>query len=222
MSLSTIRSSAAAIAIAVALAACGGRGVIPSQSGAPDSNAFTAMSSNPCYTKAVQPAWIFKGSCVIGKLPAKGKTFKLAPYKGVTVSVTLPANDAKGNPTFVLVDAIGGKVKDIKPYKKKPFPLIPASSGKSVIYIEAVNSFGGLTFSKKSLVVTATANKLPGSHCSVALLQQKGSKFSWFTIPVPPAVKGGTITETLPASGVKVFFPNGLPAGPLYFDAACK
>ena len=221
MSLSTIRNGAAVVAASIALAACGGHALVPSQNGAQGFSAVRPMTSNPCYTHAVQPAWIFKGSCVIAKLPAKGKTFKLASYKGITASVALPKNNSKGNPTFVLVDALGGKAKDIKPFKKKPFPPIPKAAGKSVIYIEAVNSFAGLAFSKGSLIVKVTA-KLPGTHCSVALLQQKGSKFSWFTIPVPPAVKSGTITETLPANGVKTFFPNGLPAGPLYFNAACK
>lgn len=216
-----IRTGVVASAAAIALAACGGHGLVPSQSAAPGFDAVTPMSTNPCYTSAVQKAWIFKGSCVITKLPTKGKKIVLAAYKNVTASVSLPKNTATGSPTFALVDALGGKAKDIAPYKGKAFPSIPTASGKSVVYLEADNSFGGLAFTSGSLVVTVTA-KLPGTACSVALLQQKGTKFSWFTIPVPPTVKGATITETLPASGVKVFFPNGLPAGPLFFNAACK
>jgi hypothetical protein len=222
MSISTIRSVAGALAATIAFAACGGHGLVPTQNSVPGFNAVTPMATNPCYTKAAQPAWIFKGSCVIAKLPKKGKTFKLAAYKGVTASIALPKNNSKGGPMFVIVDALGGKAKDITKYKGKSFPAIPKTAGKSVIYIQAVNSFAGLKFTSGSLVVTVTAKKLPGTKCAVALLRKTGAKLSWFTIPIAPTVSGKTITEKIPAGAIGTLYGQGLPAAPLYFNAACK
>ena len=224
MRFSTIRTGAAASAAAIALAACGGHGLVPSQSAAPGFSLISDKSStNPCLAKGVQPAWVFKGACKIVKLPAKGITIKLAAYKGITVTASFPKNNSKGNPSFVLVDALGGKTKDIAPFKKKAFPAIPAALGKSVINIQAVNSFAGLKFSGGNLVVTAKMGKLPGSTCKVSLLQPKGgSKYQWFTIPIPPKVKGGTLTETIPAGAIGTLYANGLPVAPLFFNAACK
>jgi hypothetical protein len=217
-----IRTGVVASAAAVALAACGGsHGVVPSTAFMPSmlskSTAPTTCPANP-----PQPAWIFKGSCVISKLPTKGRKFTLAAYKGFAVTVTIPKNTATGNPAFVLVDAVGGKTKDIAPYKGKAFPPISTSRGKSVINIEAVNAFPGLKFTGGSLIVSVTAQKLPGNTCTVAVIQQKGTKFSWFSIPILPSVKGNVITEKIAGGAVGTLFPSGLPAGPLFFNAACK
>lgn len=217
-----IRTGVVASVAAVALAACGGsHGVVPSTALMPSmlskSTAPTTCPANP-----PQPAWIFKGSCVISKLPTKGKTYTLAAYKGLGVSVAIPKNNATGSPAFVIVDAVGGKTKDIAPYKGKAFPAIPTTSGKSVVNIEAVNAFPGLKFTGGNLIVTVNAQKLPGNHCSVAVLEQKGTKFSWFAIPIAPSVKGNVITEKIAGGAVGTLFPNGLPAGPLFFNAACK
>ena len=221
MSLSIVRNVAATAGAAMLLTACGGHGMVPSQGGASGFNAVTREPTNPCYTHAVQPAWIFEGSCNVKKLPPKGLSVTLAPYKGITVTVAMPKNNSK-NASLVLVDAVGGKAKDIKPYKGKPFPAIPATAGKSVIYIEAVNSFAGLQFTGGNLVVKVKAKKLPGTSCGVTLLQQKGKKFSWFPIPIRPTVSNNTINEKIPGGAVGTLFPNGLPAAPLYFNAACK
>jgi hypothetical protein len=219
MSLSTIRSGAAAGALAIALAACGGHGMVPSQS-APGFNAAIPMSTNPCYTKAVQPAWIFKGSCDITTLPAKGKTIKLAPYKGVTVTVKLGKNTSKKG-AFVLVDALGGKAHDITKFKKKPFPTITPTVLKSVIYVEAVNGTNGLKFSG-NLVFTIKAKKFPGKTCPLSVLEGTFPKLKWFNSPFTGKISGGTMTFTVPGSALGTLFPNGLPAGPLYFNVACK
>ncbi|HEY1976517.1 MAG TPA: hypothetical protein VGG89_08235 [Candidatus Baltobacteraceae bacterium] len=222
MSLSTVRNVAAAVGAAILFAACGGHGVIPSQSGAPGFNAVTPEATGPCYTHAVQPAWIFEGSCNVKKLPPKGLSLTLAPYKGITVTVAMPKNNSKGNPSLALVDAVGGKAKDIKPFKGKAFPALPKTAGKSVIYIEAVNPFAGLKFTGGNLIVMVKAKKLPGKTCGVAILRQNGKKFSWFSIPIRPTVSGNTINEKISGGAVGTLFPNGLPAGPLYFNAACK
>jgi hypothetical protein len=222
MRFSMIRTGFVASATAIALAACGGHGLVPSQSAAPGFSFIGDKAANPCYTKAVQPTWIFKGSCKMVKLPAKGISIKLAAYKGITVTVAFPKNNSKGNPPFVLVDAVGGKAKDIVAFKNKPLPALPTTVGKSVIYIEAVNGFAGLKFTAGNLVVTASKKTLPGKSCKVSLLRQMGAKLQWFPIPIAPKVSGGTVTETIPGGAVQTLFTSGLPKGPLFFNAACK
>lgn len=219
MSLSTIRNGAAVVAASIALAACGGHGMVPSQSAAPGFNAMGPMSSNPCYTHAVQPAWIFHGSCNVTKLPPKGLSSTLAPYKGITVTVKLGKNTSKKG-TFVLVDAVGGKAHDISKYKGKTFPPITKTL-KSVIYVEAVNGTPGLKFSG-NLVFTIKAKKFPGKSCPLSVLEGKFPKLHWFNSPFDGKISGSTMTFTVPGSALGTLFPNGLPAGPLYFNAACK
>src|SRR5579863_1043412 len=160
MNLSTIRGGAGALATAIALAGCGGHGMVPSQNAVPGFYSVSPLAKNPCYTAKVQPAWIFHGSCVMTKLPPKGKTIKLAPYKGIAVTVKLGKSSSK-NGSFVLVDALGGKTKDISKFKKMSFPPITPNTLKSVIYVEAVNGKAGLKFSG-TLTFILKAKKFPG------------------------------------------------------------
>lgn len=215
-----IRTGVVASAAAIALAACGGHGLVPSQSAVPGFNALTANSSNPCYTSTVQPAWIFKGSCMIlTKLPAKGKTIALAAYKGTSVTVKLPKSTSKGG--FVLVDAVGGKAKDIATFQGKAFPPITKTL-KSVIYVEAVNPTAGLKFTSGNLVFTIKAQKFPGKSCPLSVLEGTLAKPKWFNSPFSGKISGGTMVFTVPGSALGTLFPNGLPAGPLFFNVACK
>ncbi|MBV8285168.1 MAG: hypothetical protein JO029_02150 [Candidatus Eremiobacteraeota bacterium] len=223
MRFSFIRTGVVATAASVALAACGGHGYVPSQSinpGGPATFNVISDAANPCYTAAVQPAWIFKGSCVITKLTSKGLKISLPAYKGDTEKVTLPGGNNDTGQGFVLVDALGGS--DIGKYKGKAFPSIPSSTGKSALYVEAVNGFAGLKFPKGNLVFSTATKKLPGKSCALSILQKSGSKFSWFKTPIVGAVKGGTVTYTIPGAQLGILFANGLPAGPLFFDVACK
>lgn len=212
-----IRTGFVASIAAIALAACGGHGYVPSQSAAPG---LVSMSSNPCYTSAVQPAWIFMGSCQIGKLTAKGGKFALAAYKGVTVNVTLPRPSKTG--AFVLVDALGGKTKDIKPFKSHAFPALTPKTLKSVVYVQAVNSVSGLKFPKGNLVFTIKAAKFPGTSCPLSLITGTFPKLKWFNSPFSGKISSGTMTFTIPGGALGTLFPSGLPAGPLYFNVACK
>lgn len=223
MRFSFIRTSFVATAAAVALAACGGHGYVPAQSvnpgGPPIGNAIPD-ATNPCYTAAVQPAWILKGSCVITKLTNKGLTVKLPAYKGITEKTVLPAGNNDTGKAFVLVDAVGGT--DISKYKKKSLPALPATTGKSALYVEAVNGFAGLKFPKGNLMFSVSMKTLPGKTCALSLIQQQGAKLSWFKTPIAGAVKGGTVTYTIPGAQLGILFQSGLPAGPLFFNVACK
>lgn len=217
-----IRAGFVAFAAAIALAACGGHNMVPSQIAAPDFNAVTSAAANPCYTAAVQPAWIFTGSCkIVAKLPAKGATIALPAWKGVSVTVKLPKPSPAGN-SFVLVDALGGKAKDIKPFKGKTFPPITPTTLKSVVYVEAVNGKAGLLFPSGNLVFTIKAAKFPGKTCPLSVLTGTPPKLKWFNSPFAGKISGGTMVFTVPGGALKTLFPNGLPKGPIYFNAGCK
>jgi hypothetical protein len=179
------------------------------------------MSTNPCYTKAVQPAWIFHGSCTITTLPAKGATIALPIYKGITVTVKLPKNTSKSG-AFVLVDAIAGKAHDVSKFKRKSFPAITPTSLKSVVYVEAVNGTNGLKFTKGSLVFNIRAKKFPGKTCPLSVLTGTFPKLKWFNSPFTGKIVAGSMTFTVPGGALGNLFPSGLPAGPLYFNVACK
>jgi hypothetical protein len=209
-----IRTGVVASAAAIALAACGGHGLVPSQSVASGTDAVTPMATNPCYTAAVQPAWIFMGSCkIVAKLPAKGATVALAAYKGVTVTVKLPKPSPAGG-SFALVNAVGGKAKDIKPFKGKAFLAITPKTLKSVVYVEAVNGTAGLKFASGSLVFTIKAAKFSGSSCPLSVLTGTFPKLKWFNSPFSGKISGGTMTFTVPGGALGTLFPAGLPAGP--------
>lgn len=221
MRFSIIRTGIAAAATSIALVACGGHGIVPSQGSAPFSSFQTIdKKTNPCYTSAVQPAWIFKGACDVTKLPPKGETIKLKAYMGITETVTLPTNNGKDK-TFAIVDAIGGSANDIGKWKGKSFPLI-AKSFKSVIYVEAINGLKDLKFTKGDLKFVATSKKkLPSTHCTLSDLKPSGTKYAWASTPLEATIKGNTITYTIPSSELPIFFPEGLPQGPLFFNVAC-
>ncbi len=223
MRFSIIHTGIAAAATSVALVACGGHGIVPSQGSAPFSSFQTiANKTNPCYTSAVQPAWIFKGSCDVTKLPPKGETIKLKAYQGITETVTLPVNTGK-HKTFAIVDAVGGSAKDIEKWKHKAFPLVSkALVGKSVIYVEAVNGFNHLNFKSGNLVFTTSSKKkLSSSSCTLSALKPSGTTYKWSSTPLEATIKGNTISYKIPASEVGVFFMNGLPEGALFFNIAC-
>jgi hypothetical protein len=159
---------------------------------------------------------------VTTKLSSKGAKLTLPPYKGITVGVALPKNNSKKNPFFALVDALGGKHKDISRFKGMTFPPVTPKTLKPVIYVQAVNGYNGLKFTSGNLVFTVKAAKFPGSSCPLSLITGKFPKLKWFNSPFNGKISGGTMTFTIPGSALGTLFPNGLPAGPLYFNVGCK
>ncbi len=218
---------------AIALASCAGsHSIIPSPSSyAPETVLSQGKGPTTCPSHPPQPTWIFKGSCKIGVLPAKGATFILAPYtaKKIVVSAKLPKNTDNGKP-FVVVDALGGAAKDILPYKKiKWFPFT-STKLKSFVYVQAVNGFGcvktsptcpGLKFTGPYLVFTAKASSFPGKSCFLSFLTRNKKGPYWFTTPFQNPVKNNAVTITATSSGLQQFFPYGLPKGPVFFNLAC-
>lgn len=206
-----------AAAVAFALTACGGRVIVPTSGPPANTSDLISDAANPCYTAAVQPAWIFKGSCFVTKLPSTGVTIKLKPYHGITETTSLPKNSGK-NGFFALVDAIGGA--DILKFRGKAFPLNKA--GKSVVYVEAVNGTKELRFTSGNLTLSAASKgKLPSKQCHLAYLKPT---LKWFDTPLSPSkITSNAVTFTIPATAIAILFPprGALPKGPLFFDLFC-
>ena len=76
MRLSMFRTGIVAAAAAIALAACGGHGMVPSQGGA---SGFSpnVLAASPCQLPGT---WYFKGSCAV---------FQMSPKGGSTVTLPL-------------------------------------------------------------------------------------------------------------------------------------
>ena len=220
MRSSLIRSGIAALVSAIALAACGGHGIVP-QSAAPGSSfgAQRARAKSPCANPKLP--WYFKGSCVASILTSKGGTVKLAPYKGITATISLYANSAKGKVAFVTGDALGkGDITG-----KTAFPLYGSKTcakgsnctGTTLVYLEAVNSSKAtikFTGSQAAQLVIAS-KKFPGKSCGPALLSAKGwVPYNTILVAQP---KKGKLTLKIPNAGIFV-----LPAGAAYIDLICS
>lgn len=218
-----IRTSVVAVAAAIALAACGGHGLVPSQSAGPDSlaptSAFHPAATSPCDIKGL---WYFKGTCLPGELAASGGTFKLAKYNGVTVITTLGKNSVKGKAPMILADAtkpdtdVTGKYKNklFPPYSQKTCAKQVTCSGAAVVYLEVINGTKSqINFTSKT-TLTVAASKFPGKTCIPAELTTGG----WDTFPIVNGQpKAGKVVLTIQAN--PLFF---LPAGPAYIAIVCS
>lgn len=164
MRSSMIRTVSTTIVAAVALAACGGHGVVPAQGVAPSisngiaSNGFAAGpdgKTSPCNIKGM---YYFHGSCRPFNLNmTKATTVKLgqfAPYQGITITTTFSAftNPPKvQSVSAVMGDAIGKNNDITGTVKGKAFPLYGAGKdcvyngkpatcpGKPFVYAELIN-----------------------------------------------------------------------------------
>jgi hypothetical protein len=191
MRFSTISSGLVAIAAASALAACAGHGLVPSQGAAPDFvSPTTAMLPNPkatppnCQTKTYQPEWIFKGSCVIGKLTKAGVKLNLPAYQGISMGISVPKNNSAGSVPFVFVNALDKG--DTLSFKGKAFPQDKTDKGV-LVYAEGVNlGKKPVTMDDSLLLIVAlkAGMKYPGKLCSLSYLSKK---LVWTATPVSAA-----------------------------------
>ncbi len=222
-----IRAGVAAVAAAVALAACASHGIVPSSAGMPDqsASAMSAMQPLALYTCAKSPPqyfWIFKGACDKLTLKPTGATFSLGEYDSITIKGSIGKNTTKGTATVYLADATdaGG---DITTYKGTAFPKYKAK-GTTFVYAVAINqstqTIKPLTEKGKPILqyVITDAKKLPGSTCGVALLTSSRGKYVWTGFPGTFKAKGNTVTITQYA--VPAGFQIG-PKSPLYFGVNC-
>jgi hypothetical protein len=223
MRFSMIRTGIAATAAALALAACGGHGIVP-QSSTPGS-AFgptqVRRMASPCNIKGF---WYFHGACKTATLTSRGNRTSLPAYRGMAVSIALGANNAKGSVKFIIGDATGNK--DITgTYKGMPFPPYGTRTcqkgqkctGKSAIYLEAFNmSRAAISISAPSQIVFASAH-FPGKTCMLSLLESKPAGWKPEAPFLVGAPKNGKLTINIPGGGIFALAP-----GPAYINLSCS
>ncbi len=230
-----IRSSALAAVTAIALAACGGHGVVPgSASFAPQaSSPFSPMTANQddmsplalttCAKNPPQWMWIFKGACDKWTLKNTGGKFTLGEYQNISVTGSIGYNTAKGSVSIYLVDAID-KNGDIVKYKGKSFPVYKGK-GTTIVYAVADNQTTQVIkpLSHKNVpilkYVITDAKGLPGKNCGAAILASGKKGLAWSALPSQFPIKGKTVTIT------QYTVPQGLELPPkgtgLYFAINC-
>jgi len=235
MRLSIFRAGALASIAAIALAACGGHGVVPGSSSLAPSSAnggsapIAGGDVNPlglttCATDPPQWMWIFKGACDKFTLKSTGGKFSLGEYENITVTGSIGYNNAKGSVTVYLADAVD-KNGDVENYKGKAFPPYKGE-GTTVVYAVADNQTTQTIEPKEHKnvpiikYVITDEKGFPGNTCGAAILEkQQNGKYAWSTLPGQQAVKGKTVTIT------QYTVPEGLELPPkgsgLYFAVNC-
>jgi hypothetical protein len=229
-----IKASAFASVAAIALAACGGHGVVPQGSSfAPTSaNGVAPMAGDDagplalatCATSPPQYMWIFKGACEKFTLKSTGGKFALGAYANISVTGSIGYNNAKSSATVYLSDAVD-KNGDVLKNKGKAFPPYKGQ-GTTIVYAVADNQSTQVIkpLEHKNVPVikyVITDQKgFPGNHCGAAFLsKQRNGTFAWTSLPGAQPVKGKTVTIT------QYTVPSGLTLPPkctgLYFAINC-
>ena len=230
MRFSLFRSGVICAASALALAACAGRGIVPtSQAPLGPSNGLDTLSQNnltspdltTCATKPPQAQWVMKGACTHISLKPTGATFSLDTYMNLTVTGSIGANNLKSPATVYIVDATDKG--DVENWKGSAFPKYKAA-GTTFIYAAAINQSSNKIIpkverNKPILEYVITDSKgLPGSKCGAAVLAFIGGKPTWKPLPITAKVKGKTVTIA------QYSVPRGFnlpPKIPLYFAVNC-
>jgi hypothetical protein len=222
MRFSIPRTSVAAVAAAVALAACGGQSLTPSSSlpgSAPNMVAMRPDSAGPCGEKQTK-GWLFGGSCFSTALTKTGSSGTLKAYKGITITAQLGTNNLKKTTIILFRDATGkGDITPIPP--SKAFPLFGPKAcakggspctGKTFIYIEGENTGGTFNLNSSPGIKITNTGKYPGTECLLSELTPTG----WKVEPLSGRVSGKTLTfASLPA-------PQTIPSGAFFITFACS
>jgi hypothetical protein len=230
MRFSLFRSGVICAASALALAACAGRGIVPtSQAPLGPSNGLDTLSQDnllspditTCATKPPQAQWIMKGACTKISLKPTGGSFSLDQYMNLTVTGSIGANSLKSPATVYLADATDKG--DIENWKGSAFPKYKAA-GTTIAYAAAINQSSTkivpkVQRNKPVLEYIITDSKgLPGKTCSAAVLAFQNGKPVWKPLPVQGPVKGKTVKLA------QYTVPRGFqlpPKTPLYFAVNC-
>lgn len=120
----------------VAVASCGGRGVVPTQPsnpGIPFAGTMAPSATNPCATLDKEGTWYFHGPCIAENVKQSATIFKLKSYRSVTQILKYPAVSGKApaKTAFVTGEATGKK--DVTgTFQGTKFPLYGSSSGPCV------------------------------------------------------------------------------------------
>jgi hypothetical protein len=202
MNMRTIVRLLAAAAL-IALAACGGRGVMPAQ--APASGLSFAPNAgpsavDPCATLGKSGLWYFHGSCLSENVKKSATTFKLKGYKGIAQTLKYPAASAgvPARTTFVTGEGTG-KLDITGTYQKSKFPLygskgVPcinqsgsteACSNTPFLYDLLVNdSANTVTFAGSPSIALFSHGLKHFRSCILFQLIPIGSAWAWQQTPV--------------------------------------
>lgn len=213
-----------AASVVVALAACAGQSVVPSQS-TPYAPQFAAPAAQSGATTAALPMgadlasratdpcnlgiWYFKGSCL--KIAAKKPStkFALKTYKGITATITWPSSNAKPN-TFIIIgegtnstDITGTfnghaftfyKGKGVKCYNTS-LKVTPCAGSALVYAIVANDSKNAITFSGTPQIDIASSGLAGKKKCTLNLIYfANNAPKGWEVTPISAAPKAGKVT----------------------------
>ena len=214
-------AAASTVAAALLLAACAGRGVVPSANsfgpGMADGNKLPApkKTSSPC-TKTQQP-WIFAGACgTVTLTDVGGQTASMPKYAGLAVKAKFSASNAKPNTVLVVRDATG-KHDVTGNLKGKTMPAFaPNSKFKPLIYMKVHNQGAAFAFSGIPQITITTASAFPAKTFCV-LTQKQATNDNWVTEPVLPGKVSGKIV-TFPAKTQQEPIAK---SGTVYLAVAC-
>jgi hypothetical protein len=217
--------STAAAAAALLLAACAGRGVVPSAGSyaPPLAGVDAKKTTNPC--TATQTAWVFGGACGTVKLLPTGGTGSLPSFLKITVSATFPKGTQKSGTVLVVRDAgpanVTGKIngQTFPPYNKfGQLALTP------YLYLKATNTGAALQFTgtPKIVLTSTTLPKLkPGKHCFLQKMTAPtgNAKWAWNTVNI--GLAGYLSGDTLEFGTFSQ--PQIVPAGgTIYLAISCE
>jgi hypothetical protein len=209
MNCTLLRS--AAFFCVFALAACGGRSIVPAQnpstSGAPFAPALSPDVTNPCKTVSSAGFWFFKGSCVAGNVKPKSTTFKLKSYKGITQTLSFGTVKGSVPPATTFVVGDGTSDKDITgTFENYKFPIYgtvqcwnqnnsqTACVGKAIVYDLVVNASQTTVswVATPSIAITAPAALAHKKRCTLNQMTPEGGLI-YFVSSVTGKVKNGKV-----------------------------
>jgi hypothetical protein len=147
-----------------------------------------------CAKAAVQPGWVFEGACAKPAVKRAGMTVHLGLYKGYTLALGLPRNDAAAQAHIVVVDATGNR--DIKPLSGKAFTNHP----KAFYYLKIVNRDKPIRFNRGTHVAIGLKGLFGAAPCGMATLVKFKTRFYWKPIPVTATPAAGKLRYIVPAT----------------------
>ena len=178
----------------LAAGCAGAQGQAPGAASAYDPNILPSISrtTSPC---AITGYFYFHGACLKQKLPAAGATFKLATYKGLTLSLAFPKNTGRG--VEITVGDATGKGDVTGQVNGKNFSAYPTPCAKSACpgtgfmyyFIESavdIKRFTGPT----TLTITNTGT-YPGKTCYFAFYMFSATPPGWWPIGSYSGVPSG-------------------------------
>jgi hypothetical protein len=180
----------AAAAAALLLAACAGRGMVPSGTAFAPSAPAAKGKATPSPCKKTQQPWIFGGACGTVTLATTGGTASMKAYKGYTLKAKFTSGAPNG--TVLVVRDATGKGDATGTVGGKAFPQFTYSGLKPLLYLKAHNQGVAFNFSGVPQITVTSATGFPGKTCLLTKMLANGT---WSTGPLLNGqIKGNTLT----------------------------